>query len=234
MKNLCTICMREGSKGVPNKNLRDLNGKPLMGYTIEQALESQLFEHVVISTDSKLIAEVAKSYGAVSWFLRPPELALDESPKLPVIQHIFRESENYFGCKFDIIVDLDVTSPLRKVDDIKKSYNQFIEKDSDILVTACNSKKNPYFNMVELIDGKVQLVKKLENFPEYRQNAPKVFDMNASIYIWKRKALLSYSTLFVDKTSLYIMPEERSVDIDTQVDWDFVEYIINKSEDIND
>ena len=234
MKNLCSICMRGGSKGVPNKNLKDLNGKPLMAYTIEQALESQLFENVVISTDSEKIAEVAKSYGAVSWFLRPPRLSMDESPKIPVIQHLFKEAEKYFGQSFDVLMDLDVTSPLRKVDDIKKSYDQFIKENSEILITACNAKKNPYFNMIELINGKVKLVKELDSFPEYRQNAPQVFDMNASIYIWRRKALLDYNTLFVDKTSLYIMPEERSVDIDSKIDWEFVEYIIKKSEDKND
>mgnify|MGYP001280574908 CR=1 FL=1 len=231
MKNLCTICMREGSKGVPNKNLREINGKPLMAYTIEQALQSKLFEHVVISTDSEKIAETAKTFGAKVCFLRPAELALDEAPKLPVIRHAFQESEKYFGHTFDVLVDLDVTSPLRKVEDITGSYQQFTDEDAEILVTACCAKKNPYFNMVELVNGKVQLIRQLDTFPQFRQNAPQVYDMNASIYIWKREALLNCNTLFVEKTSLYIMPEERSVDIDTQIDWDFVEYIIGKSKD---
>ena len=231
MKNLCTICMRKGSKGVPNKNLRELNGKPLMAYTIEQALQSKLFKHVVISTDSEKIAEIAKTFGAKVWFLRPAELALDETPKIPVIRHAFQESENHFGYTFDVLVDLDVTSPLRKVEDITGSYQQFVDEDADILITACPAKKNPYFNMVELVNGKVQLIKQLDTFPQFRQNAPQVYDMNASIYIWKREALLNCNTLFVEKTSLYIMPEERSVDIDTQIDWDFVEYIIGKSKD---
>ena len=234
MKNLCTICMREGSKGVPNKNLREINGKPLMAYTIEQALQSKLFEHVVISTDSEKIAETAKAFGAKAWFLRPAELALDEAPKLPVIRHAFQGSENHFGHTFDVLVDLDVTSPLRKVEDITGSYQQFVDEDADILITAYPAKKNPYFNMVELVNGKVQLIKQLDTFPQFRQNAPQVFDMNASIYIWKRDSLLKYDTLFVEKTSLYIMPEERSVDIDTQLDWNFVEYMFEKSRDIND
>ena len=190
MKNLCTICMRKGSKGVPNKNLRELNGKPLLAYTIEQALQSKLFEHVVISTDSEKIAETAKAFGAKVWFLRPAELALDEAPKLPVIRHAFQESENHFGYTFDVLVDLDVTSPLRKVEDITGSYQQFVDEESDILITACPAKKNPYFNMVELVNGKVQLIKQLDTFPQFRQNAPQVFDMNASIYIWKRDSLL--------------------------------------------
>jgi len=234
MKNLCTICMRKGSKGVPNKNLRELNGKPLMAYTIEQALQSKLFKHVVISTDSEKIAEIAKTFGAKVWFLRPAELALDETPKIPVIRHAFQESENHFGHTFDVLVDLDVTSPLRKVEDITGSYQQFVDEDADILITACPAKKNPYFNMVELVNDKVQLIKQLDAFPQFRQNAPQVFDCNASIYIWKRDSLLKYNTLFVEKTSLYIMPEERSLDIDTQLDWNFVEYMFEKSTDIND
>ena len=231
MNNLCTICMRGGSKGVPNKNLRELHGKPLMAYTIEQALESQLFEHVVVSTDLVEIAETAEMYGAESWFVRPAELASDKAPKIPVVRHTLKESEKYYNLSFDVVVDLDVTSPLRKVHDIIESYQQFIDEDADILVTACPSKKNPYYNMVELVDGKVELVKQLDKFPEFRQNAPQVFDMNASIYIWKHEALLKYDTLFVENTSLYIMPEKRSVDIDTQVDWDFVEHIIHNSID---
>ena len=234
MPSLCTICMRENSKGVPNKNLRELNGKPLMAWTIEQAFLSKLFEHVVVSTDSEKIAEIARTFGAETWFLRPDELASDEAPKLPVIRHAFQESENHFGHKFDVLVDLDVTSPLRKVKDVIESYKQFLDEDADILISACTAKKNPYFNMVEFVNGKIQLIKQLDTFPQFRQNAPQVYDMNASIYIWKRDALLNYNTLFVDKTSLYIMPEERSVDIDSQMDWDYVEYIIEKSKDIND
>ena len=94
---LCTICMRDGSKGVPRKNLRELHGKPLVAYTIEHARESALFEHIVVSTDSHEIAEVAKSFGAESWFLRPAELATDEAPKLLAIRHALQESEKHYG-----------------------------------------------------------------------------------------------------------------------------------------
>ena len=228
MNILCTICMRGGSKGVPNKNLRDLNGKPLMAYTIEQALDSRLFKSVVVSTDSENIAETAKDFGAATWFLRPPELATDDAPKLPVIRHAHMEAENYFGQIFDVLVDLDATSPLRYVEDILNAYNQFLNENSDVIVSACPSRKNPYFNMVELINGKVRIVKPAKKEITRRQDSPIVFDMNASIYIWKRKALLGYNTLFTNKTSLYVMPEERSVDIDTELDWDFVEFLVKK------
>ena len=234
IRNLCTISMRGGSKGVPNKNLRELQGKPLMAITITQALQSKLFEHVVVSTDSIKIAKIAKTYGAEAWFLRPAEHATDEAPKLPAIRYAFLESEKYYGHQFDILVDLDATSPLRKVNDITKAYQQFVDEDADILITASPSRKNPYFNMIERIDGRIDIVKKLEKSFVRRQDAPKVYDMNASIYIWKREAILKYDTLFLDSTSLYVMPEERSVDIDTELDWDFVEYMVEKLAKVND
>ena len=228
MKNLCTISMRGGSKGVSNKNMRELHGKPLMAYTIEQALESGLFKHVVVSTDSKEIAEMAQGFGAEAWFLRPLNMATDEAPKLPAIRHAFLESEKYYGHIFDVLVDLDATSPLRNVGDITGAYQQFVEEDSEILITGNPARKNPYFNMVEKINGRIQKVKELNKSPTRRQDAPEVFDVNASIYIWKREAILNSDTLITNKTSLYIMPEERSVDIDTDLDWQFVEFIINK------
>ena len=229
MKNLCTICMRGGSKGLSNKNLRVLLGKPLMAYTIEQAQESKLFEHIVVSTDSNKIAKMAISFGAKAWFLRPSELSKDEAPKIPVIRHAFLESERYFDCKFDVVVDLDVTSPLRRVEDITNAFNQFIEENAYILITGSSARKNPYFNMVEFFEGQVQLVKKLDEPVVRRQDAPQVYDMNASIYIWKRNVLLHDDSLFTKKTSLYTMPEESSVDIDTDLDWQFVEFLMGEN-----
>ncbi len=219
--------MRGGSKGVPNKNTRNMLGKPLMAYTIIQALKSKLFEHVVVSTDSDEIAKTAIYFGAEAWFFRPTELATDKAPKLPAIRHTFLESEKHYKNQFDVIVDLDVTSPLRYVEDITSAYDQFINEDADILISASPARKNPYFNMVEKVNGLVQKVKQVDNAPSRRQDAPKVYDMNASIYIWKRQALLNYDTLFTDKTTLFIMPEERSVDIDTDMDWKYVEYILS-------
>jgi len=228
INNLCTIGMRGGSKGVPNKNLRELHGKPLMAYTIAQAKESGLFRHIVVSTDSEEIAESARNLGAEAWFLRPPDLATDEAPKLPVIRHAFLESESHYGQQFDVLVDLDVTSPLRLVGDITGAYKQFSDEDADILITASPSRRNPYFNMVENVNGRISIVKQMDKLPVRRQDAPRVYDMNASIYIWKRDALLNNDTLFTENTSLFVMPEERSVDIDTEIDWDFVEFIMEK------
>ena len=102
------------------------------------------------------------------------------------------------------------------------------------MITASPARKNPYFNMVEIVNDRIQIVKRLDKGPVRRQDAPQVYDMNASIYIWRREALLNCDTLYTDKTALYIMPEERSVDIDTEWDWKLVEYFTENPIDIND
>ena len=226
--------MRGGSKGVPNKNLRKLHGTPLMAYTIKKAIKSGIFDHVMVSSDSNEIIETAKSFGADAWFVRPSELATDSSPKIPVIRHAFLEAEKHYDQEFEIIMDLDATSPLRSGDDIINSYNQFITEDANILISATSCRKNPYFNMLEKVNGRVQKVKELNTPVTRRQDAPLVYDMNASIYIWKRSTLLNQNTLFTEKTSLYVMPEERSLDIDTELDWEFVEFITGKGLGLHD
>jgi CMP-N,N'-diacetyllegionaminic acid synthase len=226
---LCTICARGGSKGVKNKNIKELNGKPLIAYTIEQAKASGLFEHIVISTDSDNIASVAKQYGAEVFFKRSEEMASDTAGKLDVIKDAFKRSEEYYNRTFDYLIDLDATAPLRSVEDIINSFNQFKENNNDNLITAMPSRRSPYFNLVEQDkDGKVYLSKKLDGAVVRRQDAPKSYDMNASIYIWKRDVILNESSLFLEKTGLYVMPEERSIDIDNELDFKFVEFLMKE------
>lgn len=226
---LCTICARGGSKGVKNKNIKELHGKPLIAYTIEQAKESLLFEHIVISTDSDDIAKVAQEYGAEVFFKRSSEMASDTAGKLDVIKDAFVRSEAYYQKQYDYLIDLDATAPLRSVDDIKNSFAQFLKDDNSNLITVMPSRRSPYFNLVEVSnDGKVTLSKKLDSSIVRRQDAPKSYDMNASIYIWKRESLLDQKSLFLEKTGLYVMPEERSIDIDTELDFEFVEFMMRK------
>lgn len=228
-KVLCTICARGGSKGVRNKNIKMINEEPLISYTIKQAKESGLFEHIVLSTDSDLIADVAQRYGAEVFFRRSAEMASDTAGKLDVIKDAFLRSEAYYQTTFDYLIDLDATAPLRNVQDIIDSYAQFLRDDNDNLITAMPSRRSPYFNLVEVDGtGKVALSKKLESRIVRRQDTPKSYDMNASIYIWKRDVLLEENTLFLDKTGLYVMPEERSIDIDTELDFEFVEFLMRK------
>ena len=228
MNNICTICARSGSKGVPNKNIKLLNGIPLITYTIQQAIQSKLFSKVVVSTDSQKIANVALAAGAECWFLRPKYLSLDKASKLDAIRHAVSKAESKFNISYDFVFDLDATSPLRKVSDIKKAFKYFVKSKASNLITATPARKNPYFNMIEYSGTEIKLVKSIKGScsPQSRQVAPPVYDMNASIYIWKRDSLFNDSSLINKYTVLHEMPEDRSIDIDTMIDWHLVELLM--------
>ena len=232
---LCTICMRAGSQGVKNKNYRLINGRPLMYFTIKQAVKANIFDHIMVSTDSKRILKRAKLYGADGWFLRPKKLSSNSSSKILALQHALREAEKFYDKKFNFIVDLAVTSPLRKVEDIINAYKIFTKKKADILITGCKSRRNPYFNMVEIVNKKVKKVKIIKKMVFRRQDAPKTYDMNASIYIWNRKTLMNSGSDIIalsrnikEKVVLYEMPYSRSIDIDSELDFKLVEFLLKK------
>ena len=137
------------------------------------------------------------------------------------------KSQEHYGREFSYIIDLDATSPLRLPSDINQAYKQFMSDNNDILITATPSHRSPYFNLIERqSDGSINLSKPLPSQILRRQDAPATYDMNASIYIWKSQVLLNCDTLFTPKTGLYIMPPERSIDIDSELDFAIVEYIL--------
>jgi len=227
MRILGTICARGGSKGVKNKNIRNLAGKPLIAYTIEYLKSWGKTYRIVCSTDSEKIADIAKKYGAEIPFMRPAELATDISGKLEVIQHIVRFCEKQENKKYDIVVDLDPTAPLREKKFLSEAFEIFMKSDANNLYSVSKSRKNPYFNMVELDENDyAHLSKKSE--VKRRQDAKQVYDMNASIYIFKRDFLLNTKTYHSEKTAIYEMPEISSVDIDNEIDFLFIEYLIKK------
>ena len=224
---LCTICARKGSKGLKNKNIRKLNSLPLITHTILQARRSKLFDKIVISSDSKKIFKISRN--KVDLFInRPKNLSGDKVSKLDVIKHALIDSEKKFNIKFDIIVDLDVTSPLRKISDIKKSLKKFLNSNSSNLISITKARKNPYFNQIMFKKNKPTLPCTLKRNIINRQSAPKVYDLNASIYIWKRKALLSLKKLINHNTSTFVMPNSRSIDIDNIFEFKIVDHIIKK------
>ncbi|MCR8679389.1 MULTISPECIES: acylneuraminate cytidylyltransferase family protein [Campylobacter] len=226
-KILCTICARGGSKGVKNKNIRQIAGLALIAHTINQARECGLFDHIVISTDSDEIASVAQNYGGEVFFKRNENLASDNAGKIPAIRDALIRSQEHYKREFPYIIDLDATSPLRLASDIKAAFKQFIDDDNDILITATPSRRSPYFNLIERqSDGSINLSKPLPKAILRRQDAPQTYDMNASIYIWKSQILLTTDTLFIPKTGLYIMPQNRSIDIDDELDFMIVEHIL--------
>lgn len=227
MTRICTICARGGSKGVKGKNVRILHGMPLIAHSVLQAVRSELFEAVAVSSDSDEILEIASRYGAGCLVKRPEVLATDTAAKLPVIQHCAAEAEAILGVRGEIFVDLDATSPLRSVADIVNAVGMLDEADATNVITAMPARRSPYFNMVETdAEGVPRLSKTPPAQVVRRQDAPPCYDMNASIYVWRRDALMSGQTLFSVGTRLYVMPEERSIDIDSEVDFLLVEQLM--------
>lgn len=230
MTRICTICARGGSKGVKNKNLRQLLGKPLIAHSIIQAKNSNLFDVIAISSDSNEILQVGKDYGVDYTIKRPEELATDTAAKLPVIQHCVKKVEQLSNLQFDTITDIDATSPLRSIEDLRNAIYMFEKhKEASNLITASPARRSPYFNLVENgEDGYVRLSKSLEKAIVRRQDAPKAYDMNASIYVWNRETFFNAKSVFMDNTILYIMPEERSQDIDSELDFEIVQLLAEK------
>jgi CMP-N,N'-diacetyllegionaminic acid synthase len=222
MKILVTICARGGSKGLPSKNSRPLLGKPLIAHTIDQAKAWGKADRILVSTDSEEIRRVAREFGAETPFLRPSDLATDSAGKLPVISHALREAEKVFGQRFDVVVDLDPTSPLRRTEDIEAGLRTFLEKKKPVCFSVVKGRKSPYFNMVErdAETGAVRLVKPLGQAFATRQSAPQVYDMNASIYVYSRDFLMSEPTsVWSAPGEMFEMPPESAFDIDFERDF---------------
>lgn len=223
---LCTICARGGSKGVPGKNVRDLDGRPLLVHSIDHARASRAFDAVAVSSDDETILRIAREQGVDVLVTRPDELASDVAGKPAAIAHAVREAEAALGTRFDTLVDLDVTSPLRLPSDVTAAVELLESSDADNVISAAPARRSPYFNLVEVDgDGHVHLSKPLPATVVRRQDAPRAFDMNASIYVWRRDTFLADPKVFYDRTLLYEMPEERSVDVDSELDWLIVEHL---------
>lgn len=227
---LCTICARGGSKGVPGKNIRPLLGKPLIAHSIAQAKDSGLFDKVAVSSDCDEILSVAKQYGADIVIKRPEELATDGAGKLGAIRHAILEAEGEAAKEYETFVDLDATSPLRSIEDIIEAVTLLEDKKLSSVLTATPARRSPYFNILEVSqNGEVTVSKKPEQAVLSRQSSPKCYDMNASIYVWSREPFISDPSCFYKDTRLLIMPDNRSVDIDSELDFDIVEAIMKKN-----
>lgn len=229
MMRLCTICARGGSKGVKGKNVRLMLGKPLISHSIEQARASGLFDAIAVSSDSDQILEIASTCGADHLVKRPVDLATDTAAKLPVIRHCVSEVERARGQSFNTLVDLDATSPLRSPQDIRDAVSLLETSGAGNVITAMPARRSPYFNLVEIDEHNfVKLAKTVATPFVRRQDAPKCYDMNASIYVWQRDVLFDAPTLFNSDTRLHVMPEERSIDIDSELDFLFVEFLMSR------
>ncbi|MCT4566307.1 MAG: acylneuraminate cytidylyltransferase family protein [Maledivibacter sp.] len=225
-KILAFIPARSGSKGVRNKNIKELAGKPLIAHTIEEAVKSNLFEDIIVSTDSQNIAGIARRYGASVPFLRPKELATDESPTIDAIFHCLDYMNNE-GKQYDIVVLLQPTSPLRKSSHIKEAYKLFNEKQGDFTVSVCECEHSPLWANVISKDLRMDnfIRKELKNLR--RQDLPKYYRLNGAIYIAKVDRLIEQKSLLGENSYSYIMKKEDSIDIDNEIDLGLCELYLN-------
>ena len=223
------ICARGGSKGVPRKNLRHLKGKPLVGWAIEAALSSKLVDRVIVSTEDPEIASVSRKYGADVPFVRPLELAQDDSLEWYVWQHTLRMLEKEAGrSKIDVLACVPATSPLREGNDIDACIKLLLESDADVVITVAPLSHNPYFNMITLDkDGYAKKVGDAEKTVSRRQDAPVVFGMTSVAYAARADFVLRADSKFKGKVKVLIVPEERAIDIDTELDLKFAEFLLD-------
>lgn len=231
-KILAVIPARGGSKGIPRKNIRKLSGKPLLSYTAEAALNSYLFDRVILSTEDEEIRTIGLQLGLEAPFIRLKELSQDDTPALPVIQHtvrILEEQENY---KADVIVVLQPTSPLRTTQHINEAIDKFINSHADSLVsvTKVPHNMNPYSVMQLQDDGTIKPFLPYEEQKNLRQEKPVYYARNgAAIYVCTYECLMLKNSLFGDTIVPYFMNKKESIDLDDEWDWKIAELIINNS-----
>ncbi|MFQ6027629.1 MAG: cytidylyltransferase domain-containing protein [Dehalococcoidia bacterium] len=228
---LALIPARGGSKGVPRKNLRLLAGKPLIAYSIETALASQFIDRVVVSTDDAEIASVAQQYGAEVPFMRPQELAQDDSPEWLTWQHALRTlSAGGLHPRIEVLTCISPTAPLRSVGDVDACIQTLHDSDADLVFTVKPAERNPYFNMVVLDEaGYARLVIPPKGPIHRRQDTPTVYDMTTVAYAARPEFVLQASSMFEGKTKAVSVPPERALDIDTELDFQFAEFLIARS-----
>ena len=224
------IFCRGGSKGVPRKNLRPIAGKSLLGYAVEVALDSKSLQRVIVSTDDHEIAEAAISYGAEVPFLRPVELAQDHSPELDAWQHALKFLENeHHNPQIDVFVSVPTTTPLRLSIDIDRCVDTLIQSQADIVLTIKKTTRNPYFNMIERnSQGKWELCKRTSGEVNQRQSAPEVFEITTVAYAARPAYIMSTDSLLDGKIEGCIIPEERTIDIDSEYDLLIAELLMQK------
>ena len=228
---LGVIAARSGSKGLPQKNIRPLLGKPLIQWSVEQAIECAEITRVVVSTDSAQIAEIACSAGAEVPFVRPASLSGDKVGKFQVWKHALEQCEAVYKESYDCLVDLDCTSPLRDVDDISAAISQFRElrlEGVDAVFSVCEARKNPYFNLVERdVDGALRISKKTSTGVLSRQAAPQVYDHVASIYVLDPPFVRSSQHLLDGHAEGYHIDPKKRFDVDDELDFRIVEMLMS-------
>ena len=230
-KITCLICARGGSKGLRNKNIKKFHGKPLIAWTFKIAKSINKFSNIILSTDSVKIANIAKKNGLQVPFLRPKNLAKDNSKELDVWKHALKylKKINQFP---DILVVLPATSPLRKTSHINQAIKKFVKDRSDALISVKEPENNPYFNMVKLKKNKYAQI--INNKMKYnrRQDAPKVYSISTICFILKPNFVLNTSDIFKGKVTTALFDKKYSIDIDDNYDFEIAKTLFKKNKTI--
>ena len=222
------IGARKGSKGVPGKNFRPICGKPLIDWSLDQLFDCPLVDAVVVSTDDEAIYAHAIAKGALEIGLRPAHLATDTAGKWGVWQHALEASEALTG-PVTAFLDLDCTSPLRLPEDITQALALFAKEAPDMVMSCCEARKNPYFNLVEPdASGALHVSKPLPGGVVARQQAPVVYEHAASTYVVAPAYLKKAKSLYEGRVIPYLMEADRCVDIDSPFDFKLVEFLLTE------
>ena len=229
-KILAIIPARGGSKRVPKKNIRLLTGKPLIAYTIETALKSRYLNRIVVSTEDEEIARISKKYGA-EVIKRPKILAADKAKTVEAVFHVLKvlTRKKYIP---DLIILLQPTSPLRTVDDIDKAINIFLQNKCESVVSVCEMEPSPY-RFFGIKEKYLKLILGRKNLLKRSQDLPKIYVINGALYISTPKIIRKYKSFYSSKILPYIMPKERSVDIDDEIEFKLAEIIIKNERNKN-
>lgn len=227
MSTLGVITARSGSKGMKDKNIRKLNDKPLIAYAIESALQSQYIDEVMVSTDSDIYAAIAKDYGASVPFLRSNKNSTDIAKSIDVVYEVLNEYEKR-NQLFDSVVILQPTSPLRTYKNIDAAFKLFYEKEADSVVSVCECEHSPLLSNTLSADLNLfGFIKSGNNLR--RQDLKKFYRLNGAIYISKVSILKNIQSFYGKKSYAYIMGQRESIDIDTELDFEYAEFLIKNS-----
>lgn len=223
------IFARGGSKGLPGKNIRPLAGKPLIAWAIECAKSVQRIRRVIVSTDSDEIASTALKYGAEVPFMRPANLAEDNSSEWMAWRHALNYLNETEGCLPEAMVSVPTTAPLRMPEDVENCLNLFSCGDVDTVITTTDAHRNPWFNMVKTnTKGMVELIISPNSDVFRRQDAPQVYDVTTIAYVAKPEFVMANEGIFDGCVRAVQVPVERSIDIDTLLDFEIAEFLMKR------
>lgn len=229
MSVIALICARGGSKGLLRKNILPLNGRPLIAWSVSQALAVARVDRCIVSTDSEEIAAAAREAGAEVPFMRPAELAQDNSPEWLTWRHALNFLRQTDGAYPDTLFVVPATAPCRSVEDLERCLDEFAKGDADVVITVTDAHRSPYFNMVKVAaDGTVGLVIPPESSVSRRQDVPVVYDMTTVGYVVRPEFVMTHNGVFEGRVRQVHVPAERALDIDTQLDFQIAQCLIDQ------